>query len=166
MAEPTSSQFTIPPFQIIEVDPCGDDALSLLGEAASEARKLYPENFAADAPWPANPPSPERGVYLLCYQEGAPVACGALRPIDEACVEVRRMFVTANARRRGLARAILRELEFRAVGFGYTIMRLETGNRQLSAMALYEVFGFKRIAPFGAYVNDPLSICFEKSVRP
>lgn len=76
------------------------------------------------------------------------------------------MFVTANARRRGLARAILRELEVRAVGFGYTIMRLETGNRQLSAMALYEVFGFKRIAPFGAYVNDPLSICFEKSVRP
>ena len=166
MAEPTSSPIETPPFRIIEVDPRGADALALLREAAGEARKLYPEHFAVDAPWPVNPPTPERGVYLLGYQDGNPVACGALRPIDGACVEVRRMFVTAAARRKGLARVILRELEVRAVGFDYTVMRLETGNRQLSAMALYETLGFKRIAPFGAYVNDPLSICFEKTVQP
>jgi putative acetyltransferase len=166
VAEPTSSQLKISPIRIIEVDPKGADALALLHEAANEARKLYPEHFAVDAPWPVNPPTPERGVYLLGYQEGNPVACGALRPIDGVCVEVRRMFVTAAARRKGLARVILRELEIRAAGFGYTVMRLETGNRQLSAMALYETLGFKRIAPFGAYVNDPLSICFEKTIRP
>jgi putative acetyltransferase len=166
VAEPTSSQLKTPPIRIIEVDPRGGDALALLHEAAGEARKLYPEHFAVDAPWPANPPTPERGVYLLGYQAGNPIACGALRPIDDDCVEIRRMFVTATARRRGLARVILRELEIRAAGFAYTIMRLETGNRQLSAMALYETLGFKRIAPFGAYVNDPLSICFEKTVQP
>ncbi len=166
MAKPTSSNITISPFQIIEVDPRGGDALSLLREAASEARKLYPEHFAVGAPWPVNQPSPERGVYLIGYQDGDPVACGALRPIDDDCVEVRRMFVTTAGRRKGLARAILCELEDRAAGFAYTIMRLETGNRQLSAMALYETLGFKRIRPFGAYVNDPLSICFEKTVRP
>ena len=165
MAEPTSSNITVPPFQIIEVDPCGGDALALLREAASEARKLYPEHFTVDAPRPVNPPTPKRGVYLIGYQDGNPVACGALRPIDDACVEIRRMFVTAAARRKGLAQAILRELEIRATGFSYTIMRLETGNRQLSAMALYETLGFKRIAPFGAYVNDPLSTCFENIVR-
>ncbi len=166
MAEPTSSQLKIPPFQIIVVDPRGGDALALLREAANEARKLYPEHFAVNAPWPVNPPTPERGVYLLGYLDGNPVACGALRPIDDDCVEIRRMFVTAAARRKGLARVILRELEIHAAGFAYTIMRLETGNRQLSAMALYEMLGFKRIPPFGAYVNDPLSICFEKTVRP
>jgi putative acetyltransferase len=165
VAEPTSNNITIPPFQIIEVDPRGGDALALLREAANEARKLYPEHFTVDAPWPVNPPTPKRGVYLIGYQDGNPVACGALRPIDDDCVEVRRMFVTAAARRKGLAQAILRELEIRAAGFAYTIMRLETGKRQLSAMALYETLGFKRIAPFGAYVNDPLSICFEKRVR-
>jgi hypothetical protein len=126
VAEPTSSQLKISPIRIIEVDPKGADALALLHEAANEARKLYPEHFAVDAPWPVNPPTPERGVYLLGYQE----------------------------------------LEVRAAGFGYTVMRLETGNRQLSVMALYETLGFKRIAPFGAYVNDPLSICFEKTIRP
>ena len=76
------------------------------------------------------------------------------------------MFVTSTARRKGLARAILQELEIRAAAFGYATMRLETGNRQLSAMALYETLGFRRIEPFGEYVNDSLSVCFEKMVRP
>jgi len=162
VAELINSNVKTPPFQITEVDPRGGDALALLREAAIEARELYPEQFAVDAPWPVNTPTPERGVYLVAYQEERPVACGALRPIDEATVEVRRMFVTATARRKGLALTILRELETRAAGFGFTIMRLETGNRQLSAMALYETLGFTRIAPFGQYANDPLSVCFEK----
>jgi putative acetyltransferase len=74
------------------------------------------------------------------------------------------MFVTLAARRCGLARVILAELEQRAHNLGYTVLRLETGNRQLPAMALYESFGFKRIPPFGEYVNDPTSVCFEKLV--
>lgn len=153
------------PLHIVEVDPQDEDAMRLLREAAREARKLYPELFAADAPWPTNPPTPERGVYLVAYLDTNPVACGALRPIDEVTVEVRRMFVSAKARRKGLARTILRELEIRAARLGYTLMRLETGDRQLSAMALYEALGFRRIAPFGEYVDDPVSVCFEKVIR-
>ena len=164
MAKPTSSKETIPLLKIVEVDPQGADALKLLQEAAIEARQLYLEEFAPDAPWPVNGPTPDRGVYLLAYLEGKPLACGALRPIDQATVEVRRMFVTKKARRNGLARAMLGELEIRAAGFGYSSIRLETGNRQLSAMALYETLGFRRIAAFGEYANDRLSVCFEKTV--
>ena len=152
------------PLSIVEADPQGKDAMDLLHEAAREARGLYPELFAADAPWPVNQPTAERGVYLLAYADGRPVACGALRPIDETAAEVRRMFVNAAARRKGYARLILRELEIRAAGFGYTSLRLETGNRQLSAMALYETLGFRRIAAFGDYINDPTSVCFEKKL--
>lgn len=152
------------PLSIVEADPQGKDAMDLLHEAATEARGLYPELFAPDTPWPVNQPTPERGVYLLAYSDGRPVACGALRPIDETTVEVRRMFVTVTARRKGYARLILRELEIRAAGFGYTSLRLETGNRQLSAMALYETLGFRRIAAFGDYVDDPTSVCFEKKL--
>jgi len=151
--------------EIVEVDPQGPDALALLREAAIEARDLYPDLFAPDAPWPGNSPLSERGVYFVGYSDGKPVACGALRPIDNTSVEVRRVFVTASSRRKGLALAILRELEKYALQFGYLVMRLETGNRQLSAIALYEKLGFKRIPPFGAYANDPLSICFEKIVK-
>ena len=74
------------------------------------------------------------------------------------------MFVSRAARRQGAARAILRELEARATQFGYAVLRLETGDRQLPAMALYENCGFRRIAPFGEYENDPTSVCYEKAI--
>ena len=146
------------------MDSQGVDALPLLREAAIEARELYPDSFPPGTPWPVNSPTPARGIYLVGYSEGKPVVCGALRPIDADGVEVRRMFVTADSRRRGLARAMLQELESYAENFGYSVMRLETGNRQLSAITLYETLGFKAIAPFGEYENDPLSVCFEKAL--
>lgn len=44
-------------------------------------------------------------------------------------------------------------------------MRQETGNRQVSAMILYEKHGFTRIPSFGEYVAGGVSVCFEKAVR-
>jgi putative acetyltransferase len=166
VADPGGNSKTNSLSGIVEADPQGADALALLREAAIEARALYPELFARDAPWPDNPPTAGRGVYLVTYTDGKPVACGALRPIDAEAVEVRRLFVTAAARRRGLAQAMLLELERRAAALGNKVMRLETGNRQLAAIALYESLGFKRIPPFGPYAQDPLSVCFEKTVSP
>lgn len=148
------------------VDPRGDDAMGLLREAAIEARALYPELFPPGTPWPDNEPTPGRGVYLVGYTDGKPVACGALRPLDVETAEVRRMFVSASCRRRGIAKAVLAELEKHAAALGFKVMRLETGKRQLSAMALYERQGFRRIPPFGEYVGDPISVCFEKRVEP
>ena len=145
-----------------EADPQGADAMGLLREAAIEARQLYPELFAPGAPWPDNPPTPERGIYLVAYAGGKPVACGALRPLDADTAELRRMFVTASSRRQGIAKAMLAELEKQAARLGFRRMRLETGNRQASAMALYEQQGFRLIPPFGEYVGDPVSVCFEK----
>jgi GNAT superfamily N-acetyltransferase len=150
---------------IKEVDPQGEDALALLREAAIEARELYPELHQPGDPWPTNSATPVRGIYLIAYVDNEPVACGALRPFEELVTEVRRMFVVKGARRRGLGRAILRALEMTAALSGYEFMRLETGNRQLPAMALYTSYGFKQIEPFGAYVNDPTSVCFEKAVQ-
>lgn len=151
---------------IAAVDPQGEDALGLLREAAIEARTLYPELFPPGAAMPDNKPTPERGIYLVCYIDEEPVACGALRPIDTATAEIRRMFVTSRARRNGIAKAILVELENRAAAFGYRSLRLETGVRQSAAMALYEQHGFRRIPPFGDYVSDPVSVCYEKHLAP
>lgn len=108
---------------------------------------------------------PARGIYLVGYLDDRPVVSGALRPIDREIVEVRRIFVVRAARRLGLARAMLRALEEQACAFGYKIMRLETGNRQSAAMALYELYGFHRIEPFGEYRGDPTSVCFEKEIE-
>jgi GNAT superfamily N-acetyltransferase len=150
--------------EIRAVDPQGEDALALLREAAIDARALYPELHRPNAPWPTNPPNPPRGAYLVAYVDGQPTACGALRPVDADCAEVRRMYVLKQARRGGLASAMLRALEAEALARGFSLLRLETGMRQLPAIALYRAHGFVQIAPFGDYANDPTSVCFEKQL--
>lgn len=144
------------------VDPLGAEALALLAQAAAEARALYPELFTADRPPPSNTPLGQGEVYLVACDGAVPVACGALRRLDAATAELRRMFVVAHARRRGLARAMLAALEQAATGLGYERLLLETGHRQRPAMALYESCGFTRVAAFGAYVGDPTSVCYAK----
>ena len=105
--------------EIVAADPLGEDALTLLAEAVAEARRRYPEQFDPEAPAPTNAPVPSRGVFLLVRDGGAAVACGALRPLDAHCAEVRRMFVTARARRIGVARRLLTELESQGRRLGF-----------------------------------------------
>lgn len=161
---------TMPPptttdWQAVEVDPQGADALALLREAAIEARALYPEiHTDPRAPWPTNAPTPPRGVYLVVYAQGRAVGMGAHRPLDATTTEIRRMYVLQSHRRFGVARILLAALERHAAAQGFTHLRLETGYRQQPAMRLYTAFGFVRIAPFGAYADDPSSVCFEKAI--
>jgi GNAT superfamily N-acetyltransferase len=72
------------------------------------------------------------------------------------------MYVHRDYRRNGYGRAILIHLEHEARRLGYARLLLETGNRQEPAMALYEAAGFNRVQPYGEYVNDPTSICYER----
>jgi len=89
------------------------------------------------------------------------VACGAIRELDRTSAEIRRMYVHRNYRRRHIGRAILLHLMAEACRLGYRRLCLETGWKQLAAMALYEELGFGRIAPFGEYTSDPNSVCYE-----
>jgi GNAT superfamily N-acetyltransferase len=148
------------------VDPQHPEALRLLADAASEVRAMYPALTTPDAPPPGNDPAVARSTYLLAREGSQSVGCGALRPIEPDVAEVRRMYVSPSHRRQGVARALLAQLEKRAVKLGYEVLRLETGNRQTGAMALYEACGFKRIPAFGPYANDPTSVCFEKWMTP
>jgi GNAT superfamily N-acetyltransferase len=154
-----------PPLAIEPVDPLNLQALALLTEAAIEARALYPELFRPDSPAPTNAPLGEREVYLLARRDGVAVGCGALRRIDAATGEIRRMFVTRGARREGVARALLARLEADALALGYRRLVLETGIKQRPAMALYRASGWRKIKPYGNFVGDPTSVCFGKSIR-
>jgi putative acetyltransferase len=154
----------VPNLRIEARDPLGPEALFLLHEAALEARRLYPDLIDPAAPMPTNQPLRPGDTYLIAFLEGNPVGCGALRREDERTAEVRRMYVLRQARRTGIARAILIRLEEEACRFGYETLLLETGNRQHPAMSLYEAYGFTRITPFGPYVNDPTSVCYSKRV--
>ena len=138
--------------------------MGLLNEAALEARNLYPELHDPTAPSPTNSPTPPRGAYFVAFAASRPVGMGAHRPLDEETTEVRRMFVTANARNQGVARTILKNIEEHARLQGFRRLVLETGNRQLPAIRLYETSAFICIPPFGVYANDPTSVCFAKDL--
>jgi GNAT superfamily N-acetyltransferase len=85
-------------------------------------------------------------AWLVGYESGAAVCCGGLRPLDEAGVgvgEIKRMFVTGAARRRGHGRALLAELERLAVAHGCRRVRLFTTEVLVEARALYESAGYR-----------------------
>ena len=165
MSETMTEVAESPPLAIEPVDPQHLQALALLSEAAHEARGLYPELFAPNSPAPTNVPLGEREVYLLAWRDGVAVGCGALRRIDATTVEVRRMFVTREARREGVARALLARLEADALALGYRSLVLETSAKQKPAMALYRASGWRRIKAYGNFVHDATSVCFGKTMR-
>jgi GNAT superfamily N-acetyltransferase len=90
------------------------------------------------------------------------VACGGLCRYDAETGEIRRMYVVPEHRGRGLSRQLLGALEGEASGLGYERVRLETGVRQHEAIGLYRSAGFEPIERYGPYVDDELSVCFEK----
>jgi GNAT superfamily N-acetyltransferase len=109
------------------------------------------------------------GAFFVVYDRDRPVASGAWRHRDDveafgtrATAEVKRMFVTASHRGRGLARLVLDHLERTARDEGAEAMVLETGTAQPEAMALYESSGYTPIPGFGHYRWSPLNRCYAK----
>lgn len=102
------------------------------------------------------------GAFLVARLDETPAGCGGVRRYIEGVAELKRMYVAPEARRRGVARALLRALEDAARRLGYERLRLETGLRQPEAMALYEAAGYEVIDSYGYYKDSPLSVCYEK----
>jgi putative acetyltransferase len=105
---------------------------------------------------------PPDGGFLVSRLDGEAVACGGIARYDETTAEIRRMYVVPDARGRGLSRLVLGALEQEARSLGYSFVRLETGNLQAEAIALYVSSGFGPIPRYGPFVDDPESVCFEK----
>lgn len=102
--------------------------------------------------------------YLVAVATGEAVGCVALQPVSEDARtgEIKRMYVAPAARGRGVARRLLAEVERLARRSGYRRLRLATGHRQPAAIALYESAGYLPTAPYGRYVDQPLTRCFAK----
>lgn len=102
--------------------------------------------------------------FLVAAVDGEAVGCGAVQRVDDLTGELKRMYVVPSHRGRGIARSLLAALEALAHGQGCQRLRLATGARQPEAIALYETCGYTRVEPYGKYVNDPLSRCYDKAL--
>lgn len=102
---------------------------------------------------------------LVAYDNKVPVGCGAIKAYSDTCMEVKRMFVDETKRGEGLGLEILTRLEKWAAQLGCDSCILETGKRQVDAIALYKKAGYAVIENYGQYSGVENSVCFEKKIK-
>lgn len=91
---------------------------------------------------------PPSGALVVGWVGGEPVCVGGVKRFDERVCEIKRMFVVPAWRGRGVARALLRQLEHTARRIGYGMARLDTGPKQVGARGLYASEGYAEIENF------------------
>ena len=101
---------------------------------------------------------------VVAYIDGEAIGCGAIREFDRNTVEIKRMFVSENARKQGVGTKILSELEEWAKELGFEKSVLETGNMLPEAVRLYKKSNYTQIPNYGQYKSMEKSICFSKKL--
>jgi GNAT superfamily N-acetyltransferase len=162
-----SNQWVSPELQVERVGFGHPDAMRLVEEVQEE----YVARYGGRDETPLDPVvfEPPLGSFFIGYLDGDPVVSGAWRRRDDVeafgtreTAEIKRMYVAARARGRGLARAMLAHLEGSAREAGAAVAILETGLAQPEAIALYESSGYLPVPAFGHYADAPLSRCYGK----
>lgn len=132
------------------VDPGRPDAEHCLRAYAAELGERFQDGFDPARSLLPDPGElrPPRGEFLIARLHGEPVGCAGLKLPPGAPAEVKRMWVAPQARRLGLGRRFLAELEARAAGHGRTLLRLDTNKALDAAIRLYHSCGFQEVPAF------------------
>ena len=149
-------------------------ASTLIATLNAELSALYPEPGATHFSLDENEVAPGSGIFVVARWRGRPVGCGALRSVRDATLvrelgprvgELKRMYAAREVRGQGVGRAVLERLEAEARSLGLTRLVLETGSRQVEALALYHRAGFTPIPAYGEYAaSSTTSVCMAKDL--
>lgn len=103
---------------------------------------------------------------VVVYYEGKQAAgCGSFKAFNSHTIEIKRMFVHENFRRKGVGALILKELESWAAELNYAESILETGKKQPEAIQLYRKSGYTLIPNYEQYKNVENSLCMKKAFQ-
>ncbi len=145
---------------IIEpADPRTDGPRALLEASHDLMRSNFPpeDNYFFDIDDLCAP-----NVYFFAARLGdTTLGTGALAAKDDYG-EVKSMFTADGARGKGVAAALLRQIEDQARALNLPFLRLETAELLSAAMRLYERHGFTRCDIFGDYRPNETSVFMEK----
>lgn len=144
---------------VAETDPRDPATVALLKQSHALMEELFPpeDNFYLDVNDLVDPSI----KFYTAREDGTVLGTGAIA-LKTDYAEVKSMFVSPDARGKGVAAAILRQLEDTARDAKATIMKLETGNVLHAAHRLYERHGFTRCDVFPPYNAAGSSIFMEK----
>jgi GNAT superfamily N-acetyltransferase len=139
-------------FRETKVDTPEADAL--LREYFAERIATFPDpaGYTTTLPEPSRFVPPE-GVFLELVVDGAIVGGGGIRRLSAERYEVKHLFVRPAGRGLGLGKALLRELEQRAVQFGAIEAVLDTNDSLTAAGGLYRSSGYQSIEPYNDNPN-------------
>jgi GNAT superfamily N-acetyltransferase len=158
----------MPALDLRAVSYASDDAQLLTAEVQAEYRRRYGGDGDV-APIDVHQFDAPDGHFVMAYVDDVPAAMGGWRrggPDGPSDGEIKRMYVRPAFARRGLARAILAELEHSAAAAGITRLVLETGTAQPEAIALYDSSGYATIPAFGFYADYDDSVHLGKPLMP
>ena len=102
------------------------------------------------------------GFFVVATSDGEPVACGGVQRLPDGAAEVKRMWVHGEWRGAGLGARLLRHLEDLARTRGHTVVRLDTNDTLVEAIAMYERAGYRSIERYND--NEWARCWFEKSL--
>jgi putative acetyltransferase len=135
-------------------DPRKADVRALLERHLTFCQSETPpeHSFALDADALVQPT-----IAFFSYRDsdGTVLGVGAIRELDPAHAELKSMHTAAEARGRGVGRAVLEHLLSVARSRGYQRVSLETGTTPgfTAARAMYRSCGFVPGEPFAGYVR-------------
>ncbi len=142
-----------------QTDPHAPQATALLQQSHALMQELFPpeDNFYLSIDDLCAP----NIAFFTAREGGAMLGTGALA-VQDGYGEVKSMFVTEAARGKGVAAALLRQIEDEARARNLPWLRLETGDVLHTAHRLYERHGFTRCGRFGDYPEAASSVFMEK----
>jgi DNA-binding MarR family transcriptional regulator/GNAT superfamily N-acetyltransferase len=130
--------------------PESRDARACLDAYFGELAARFEGGFdpKADRSSAADAYKPPDGAFVVARLDGAAVGCGALKRVDRATGEIKRVWTAPSARGLGVARRMLRKLEATAREMAMTVLRLDTNRALKEAHELYRKEGYREIARF------------------
>lgn len=112
------------------------------------------QSFEAELAEPLKKYGPPHGDILLAYWNGEVAGCIALTHMkEEGVCEMKRLYVIPAFRKNNIGRMLVKALLSSAREKNYSIMRLDTLDKLVPAIRVYEQFGFSNISP---YYENPL----------
>jgi len=101
---------------------------------------------------------------VLAYENHKPIGCGAIAQYKLNTMEIKRMYVSPEARGKKIGGRILLELENWAKEMGTSRCILFTGINQPEANKLYSKNGYKEIPRYGKLLEIDDCLCFAKEL--
>ena len=144
--------------------PLQDDVRTLVAELNAALLELTPPEFCFHMT--ADEMAEPSVTVFVARDNGAAVACGALKRHADGVGEVKRMYTRPSHRGRKIGAMIVERIEALARREGLGRLVLETGERHPAAWTVYERAGFTRCGPVLDYPESKWSVFYDKSLIP